>query len=343
MRKSFLIIAFLSFDYICATDIQNKTFIPKDSKQYKALKQKFKVCDEFLNITWIDKKRNIGFLQYEAYRYDYTPEEFEKYYKSKDGYADRGKRPKYNKLYYIDKHYLREYLVENRNSNQYIDVEKLKKYIVGKNLKIDDSFGHLRFENNNIEEVKYFFPQPYIRLYDFYDSYAKNTKNICLVYSDDNYAMIMEGKSVKNSYTTEVVKEKYYNFKQKLYSKELPNFETFLDYYILDLNSDGIEDYIYTATHFYYSEQDNYYETYRKKRSNSKILLVKLRHEESLQDSHELDMSGYYQLVFSSTKKECSVLDGNNNTGGKIITDGINFYCTLPTCNINKKTILGGK
>ena len=81
-------------------------------------------------------------------------------------------------------------------------------------------------------------------------SLSNNSKNICVVYPDENYAWLVETKKIVRTHTKEqidVIYERVQELYMQLTLKQNPEFhrQIFKNVSALDLNNDGVDDYLF--------------------------------------------------------------------------------------------------
>ncbi len=192
----------------------------------KELQDKFTMCDAFLKVEWIDKEKKIGTSRFDLYK-------------------DGKKVGQMRSLIYLSNLEHRD-RIELYDYERKGELEELYEAIKNGNI-VDKAFPYIKYEsrtyllqNNNV--------RPYY-------SYSDNRQNVCIVYPDNKYVFIAEGKRVGTLFNSVELKEKFQNVKS--YIRTMP-FDRFSDYNVIDVNLDGVEDYV-GGRGFVYSFLGKYY------------------------------------------------------------------------------------
>lgn len=183
------------------------------------LKNKFPMCDAFLKVTWIDKKKKIGYSEYNLYNHG----------GSKD-------KQKFLGLIILDENRPTYYFDIKKWKNK----EKLQKlFSLLKQGTIDLPFAeyHLIIETKKSEKIEL------IPVTSPIGSFAKELLNVCIPYPDNQRMWIVEMRDPEKTHTAQELEE--ITRKIKIWS---PNFSSAHQITILDINFDGIDDYYSVPT-----------------------------------------------------------------------------------------------
>lgn len=215
--------------------LENVGFMKKSPD---ALKKKFPMCDEFLKVEWIDKEKKIGYSRYDLYR---------------DGGKDK---EEYFALIHIDDsrpHFDYDLSMYGRPGE--IRIEEV--FSIIKKGEVFFNWNNLSIEYDNREKRLDFRTVSGTRdVYNF--TIADNRINVCIPYPDNQRMWIAEGKQISKVYSKEqtariVTKIKSYVPSPFPFHMWLPEESN-----IIDLNFDGIEDYI--SGKIVYSYGNKYYD-----------------------------------------------------------------------------------
>lgn len=196
------------------------------------LKKKFPMCDAFLKVDWIDKKKKIGYSHYDLYR--------------------EGKpNGQMWALVYLEERFphfdydLNEY---RRRGN----IDSILRFIREGNIVGDVALLNIRRGDEKIT----FWPTIPANM-----TFADNYQNVCISYPDGERAWIAEGKQIGKIFTEQLINEKF-----ELIKKFFPSLliSSFKKMGIIDFNNDGKEDYYRGDGWTLYSYQDKYFEIVQK-------------------------------------------------------------------------------
>ncbi len=196
------------------------------------LKEKFPMCDAFLDVEWIDKEKKIGYSTYDLY---------------KDGKKDG----QMTALIYLNQYYphfdydLNVYKRKGKLNEIFSFIKKGE--IVGKDflLTISDSKKKIMFWPT-IGWIGIKGP-----------SFSDHCKNVCIPYPGYEMIWIIEGKHVGKVFTEKQIKERY-----EIMKKHFPDLQLsmFKEWAVIDLNRDDIDDYYGEYGWFVYSFANQYFE-----------------------------------------------------------------------------------
>jgi hypothetical protein len=203
------------------------------------LKKKFPMCDAFLKVTWIDKKKKIGYSEFN--RYDIN------------GIKDK-------------KEYLTLIYLEEYEPNYYFDIRKWHKnlpklFSLIKQGNIELYHGEYRLIITNLKGEKTVFPPTSSDrgfITDRSDrsgfSFSNELINVCIPYPDNQRMWIAEMKDPKKIYSKQEINE--INTRVSIL---VPNFSIRKQYAVFDFNFDGVDDYFGMPTLI--SNGTQYFET----------------------------------------------------------------------------------
>lgn len=291
---------------IFANEQERNKVIPKISNigfienPPNAMKEKFPMCDAFLKVEWIDKGKKIGYSRYELYM--------------KNGEKDK---QAVLALVHLDKHFprfnydLSEYQgVGHPGLKKIFSIIRKGKVVFNTNfLSIRDDANFLNVQGD-IEKGLDFTTTESTR--DIWgETLADNRINVCIPYPDNQRMWIAEGKRIGEMYDEKTV----LNISAGL-KKFVPQLSSFEFSNVVDLNFDGIEDYVSGAS-VVYSYENKFYEI--------KPLWM-----------HQ-DDSEYGHWSFPPTQKKCGFL----LIGALYFTtDGKNYFLNNQ-CNLTELTTKG--
>lgn len=204
--------------------LPNRGFIKNPSGEST---EKFPMCDDFLNVEWLDKENGYGYVEH-------------------DLYLSGNLLPPKKSLIYIH-----EKKVDHMfDLNQYDKYGKLEKVLKG--IRANKKY----YSNlSAIPAVDYEGGTAFFSHYDYTkETYADNHQNICIVYPDNEFAWLVESVDAGNIYSQEEIDRGVEHLK-KLY----PDYreEWFRNIFVGDINYDGIADY-YSRESFIYSKNGSY-------------------------------------------------------------------------------------
>lgn len=260
--------------------LENIGFVKNPSK---ALQEKFPMCDAFLKVEWIDNEKKIGYSNYLAASID-----------------DNGKLEKERKMVWALVH-----LGDISPAYSYDIYQYLK------NNRMDELFEMIR--KGSIAEDQWLFAIRYKgKLTEFYGVSSRVLSDfqqtVCIVYPDGKRALIIEGKSVDNSYLE--TERKIVSGKIKKAVNKF-NDKWFGSLWVLDINFDGDNDF-FKGESVKYSSNGNYY---------------------GMERIEVQDTFGRWR--FPSSNKECMIKPKRNYY---LTTDGKHyFFCNQ--CNLNELII----
>lgn len=204
--------------------LPNRGFVKDPSAE---LIEKFPMCDDFLNVEWLDKESGYGYVEH-------------------DLYLDGKILPPKKSLIYIHGKKAKHMFNLNRFevSGQFEEViEAIKK---GKKVYSRES---------TIPAVEYQGKQIYFLYHDYiHETYADNHQNVCIVFPDNKFSWVVESVDAENIFSHEKIYRGFEDLK-KIY----PTYkeEWFRRISVGDINHDGIADY-YSRETFIFSEKGNY-------------------------------------------------------------------------------------
>lgn len=263
-----------------ADDISNIGFMKNPPK---ALKEKFPMCDAFLKVEWIDKEKKIGYTHYEALLIN-----------------DKGilgtEKKKVWALVNLD----------DLSPSYTLDIYQYKRQG-----RMEELFDLVK--NGEPSKVPAFFAIKYKgKTTVFYDPLSPvlsdNRQTVCIAYPDEQRAWIIEGKSVKKSYSEAqqvILSDRIVDTGKLIPKTRLREF------WLLDLNFDSKPDFFLNRTFATeYSWLDKLYQV-----------------------SYEVEKFDF-KLTFPPSNRTCHVKD---NGTFPLTTDGKNYYISNQ-CNLTKLT-----
>jgi hypothetical protein len=214
-----------------------------------ALKERFGVCDEFLDVKWIDKSASVGTLKADVYKHGMSETRYLIVRLEKPGskaFAANG-----NGIFY------------EVDEKQYASRE-FEKFLFGAHY----SFSHERvFMTAKKGKKTDRFPQEPLPFEAFINhesdfpnrSFSSFSKTVCVAYPDEKWAFVIEAKKpFMKSPLDDKTKQAYDNVARhvqeqcgKLKSagtKTACNLTYLKDSYALDVNGDGKDDYVVLLT-----------------------------------------------------------------------------------------------
>lgn len=204
--------------------LPNRGFIKNPSDEFS---KKFPMCDDFLNVEWLDRENGYGYVEH-------------------DLYLKGNLLPPKKSLIYIH-----ERKVDHMfDLNQYEKYGKLDKVLIG--IRTNKKY----YSNlSPIPAVDYEGGTAFFSHYDYTkETYADNHQNVCILYPDNEFAWLVESADAGNIYSQEEIDRGVEHLK-KLY----PDYkeEWFRNLFVGDINHDGIADY-YSRGSFIYSKNGSY-------------------------------------------------------------------------------------
>lgn len=187
--------------------------------------KKFPMCDKFLKVKWIDKKKKIGFSKYDIYQEGKKTKVVSALVHLHDVY------PRFEYDFY-------EYEKKNKLEDIYNFIRKGDVVATNQYLTI-----------NNGEKITFWpnlasvYPEP---------SLSDNYFNVCVTYPDEQRIWLLEGRKVKNTYLKDVLVKKYKNISKFV---SIPSLDIFKEYLVTDMNFDGIDDYYGLGLIYSFGEQ----------------------------------------------------------------------------------------
>lgn len=194
-------------------DISNIGFMKNPPK---ALKEKFPMCDAFLKVEWIDKEKKIGYSSYDLYRAG-----------KKDGQMTA--------LIYLNQYYPHlDYDVYEYRQKEML--RKLFKFIKEGKIGTEDE---LLTISNGSKSITFWPTTP---LLPVRGTLSDNYENVCVPYPDNQRMWIAEGRQVGKIYSDQEIDTKYDKVRTFSTGLSLGRFKTAI---VVDINFDGIEDYLF--------------------------------------------------------------------------------------------------
>ena len=217
-----------TWDAISAEEINYNNNIGFMKPKPRDLAKKFPMCDAFLKVDWIDKKKNIGYSQYEVFM------------------NKTGERKMMWALVYVGTYPV---MID---VYQYKRVGKLKElfnFIRDGNISQDES---LALKIRKGHETKFILP------YGPYNStLTENKRIVCIPYPNRELVWIFEARNVEN--LTDEEKMELSRRNDAIINGALIGNIFFQPSFVMDINHDGTLDFISRLGSIIYSFQGKYY------------------------------------------------------------------------------------
>ena len=186
----------------------------------KGLVEMFPMCEEFLDVHWINKKFGVGYVKHDLY---------------KDGEITG----------------VMESLVmmNTKEKKELRPWDRLELYDFRRENKVESLFEKIRegyistWPESVLPNVKYYGETIVLQRNNSEPeyTYSDNRKIVCVLYPESKRVWLVEYKRVDKVYDRETIKSKIKIFKQSI---PLLDDKLFDSAYMLDVNKDGSEDYI---------------------------------------------------------------------------------------------------
>ncbi len=282
----------------------------------KELTERFPMCHAFLEVKWIDKEKKIGYTKYEAILTG-KKAKFKGERKTVSALVIMGDSPTIN----ID---LRKYDSQGR-LNELFDAVRNGKITWLYNWRIEYKGDTFELYDSDVVDISL----------ENYPLLTENRQNVCVAYPDEKRAWIIEGKSVKQTYSKRELQELSKRIIEMQIRPEevetpkgvFPNakfvspqneVEAWVeDLWVLDVNHDGKVDYIggRTASFIIYSWSDKLYQ-------------VRNGYTKS-------GNTPYGVLIYPPSNRLCTIFPPGGL--GILTTDGTNYYLDNQ-CNLTELT-----
>jgi hypothetical protein len=204
--------------------LPNLGFVKNPSEE---IKKQFPMCDDFLNVEWLDKENGFGYVEHDLY---------------KDGKMIEPKKS----IVYIHGNQV-DHLFDLNRYEKYGQLEKVLETIK-KGKKAYSNFATIPLPEYNGFTVFLEHDE------DPDGTYADNHQNVCIPYPDNKKIWLVEGRQVGKVYSQSQI-DKYFPEIKKIYP--VYKLEWFLRPYVLDINHDGIDDF-YSTESFTFSHESSY-------------------------------------------------------------------------------------
>ncbi len=273
-----------SSEKLLSTDVTNIGFVKNPPKR---LTDKFPMCDAFLKVDWIDKKKKIGYSYYEAIR------------KTKDGkFKDKKMmsalvdldvpRIDYDVYQYKKQGRLEEVFEAVRRGKVSVGIPMMINY-KGETTKL--------------------YPGKAVNYDAIHPLLSDHQQMVCAVYPDEQHAWVIEMKSIVHAYSSDQIEE--LSEKTKESGRVIPPGVA-KDFFVIDVNFDGKDDYIFDNSYFLmYSWGNKLYQV-----------------------QYSFDALGFINLTFPPNERQCRI----SRAGAiSIITDG-QSYSLNQQCEITEMT-----
>ncbi len=260
-----------------SSDMSNVGFMKSPPKEIVG---KFPMCDAFLDILWLDKKDILGYAHYEAI------------VKHKDGSSER------RGIWSLVDMNARSPDIAAGDMYQYKRQGKLEPVL--DMVRNGTWRKHIRFHTIALRDY-----------YGFSPLLSDHRQTVCAVYPDGQRAWIVEGKTIEQSFGEEQQAELYKKLSDTAGSQIRPDF--FKNLWILDVNFDGVNDYLFDRAYFY-SLSGKYYE------ANDKLIWTNTPRN--------------FLVTFPPSNNTCEIPE----IGARYITtDGKSYYISN-RCNLTEVT-----
>jgi hypothetical protein len=255
----------------------------------QVLKEKFPMCDVFLKVDWIDKKKKIGYSNYEAIIK--TPDGKFKDKKMMWALVDLDvPRFDYDVYQYMKQDRLEDVFDMVRKGRVRVEIPMMIDYM-GETIAL---YGGGAVNGDAIHPLL-----------------SDHLQTVCIAYPDEQRAWIVEGKNIKQTYSTKQIEDlarKIMESTGKQLSEHLMNF------WIVDVNFDGVDDYFYRGGLLYSQARNYFWWTKEFKHPN-------------------------FKFNVPTSDRACYLKDLG---GYSLTTDGKNFYF-VNQCNLTELTSTSGR
>lgn len=266
----------------------------------KELTEKFPMCDAFLKVEWIDTEKKIGYSRYDLY---------------KDGNKEKEKAFALIHLDDSRPHFDYDLSVSDFEGVGKIGTEEVFSIIKKGKVFFNTNYLSIVYDNNE-KRLDFMTVGDTRDVYNF--TLADHKINVCIPYPDNQRMWIAEGKRIDKLYSKEEAAKIVAKIKTYVPSPFPLHGWNIGECWIVDLNFDGIEDYV-SRGKIVYSYGNKYYDM--------KALWVRDGDEQ------------WGQWGFPPTQKKCELKEW---VGGLFITtDGKSFFLNNQ-CNLTELT-QGGK
>lgn len=214
-------------------DVKNIGFMENPPK---ALKDKFPMCDAFLNVQWLNQADMLGYVHFEAI------------VKRKSGKIERKD----------------VWSIVDMSHNPDFAAGDLYQYI--RNGQLQHVLDMVR--DGTWRKTIRFHPLSLSNESDHYPLLSDHRQTVCVAYPDGQQAWIVEGKNVKQTYTEEQIDDLLQEVKNST-GLEIPRKRIEI-LWLLDINFDGRKDFLFEQTFLYfmldqpYLMHSKYENSYRK-------------------------------------------------------------------------------
>lgn len=208
--------------------LTNRGFMKNPPKE---LKEKFPMCDAFLDVEWIDKEKKIGYSTYDLYK-------------------DGKKNGQMTALIYLNQYFprfaydLNIYKRKGKLNEIFSFIKKGK--IVG-----DDELLTIR---NDKKEITFWTIINWIDIKG--PSFSDHRKNVCIPYPGNQMMWIVERRQVDKVFTEKQIEERYQKIQKYFPEMQLNSFK---EKNVIDFNFDGVDDYYRVDGWFSYSFANQYF------------------------------------------------------------------------------------
>lgn len=273
-------------------DMSNVGFVENPPRE---LKQRFPMCDAFLKVDWIDKQKSVGYTTYDAIVKG----------RGADSHSERRRvwalvAMEPNPIFTYD---LYEYKRDGTLDELF---EKIRKGTF--------QFGGVEYKEERIDF--YTIPMSAINEDEQNPLLSNHLQTVCVAYPDEKRAWIVEGKSVKQTYNESQIEGLMKRIKAD--TGVLIPIKRFELYWVLDVNADGIDDYVLERSYIYSSANRFYM-------NNVQDEVDVLKHKTT--------------VTFPPSNRKCSL---PSNSSRYITTDGKKYYLDHQ-CNLTELTSSSGE
>lgn len=251
----------------------------------KELKERFPMCDAFLKVDWIDKEKKVGYSNYEA--------------------IIKGKKKKLWTLLYVG----------DVGAQHDWDVYQYKQQ--GRLKEIFEMIKYGTDEGNMLVWIPTYKGKSvaihYISFERGRDSLADFRLNVCVPYPDEQKVWIVEGRSVKHTYSEAQRAELLERISQS--SGRSLNKNNFESLWVLDVNFDGQEDFVL-----------------------DRLLVATWSNKMYVTNDEYNSVKQEFQVMFPPNGRSCRMDARGSLT---LTTDGKHYY--INKCNITELTSKPGE
>lgn len=245
-------------------ETQNVGFMKNPPPELKA---RFPMCEELLDVQWLDTKYMVGYATYDAF--------------VRKKPTDPAVRKRVHAIVAIPFGVPRRY---DYDAYQFVRQGKLNDLFEliksGQTL----SAG-LAFSAGDDDKRVDLHPGGALNYGETHPLLSDHRKTVCIVYPAGNRAWIIEGKTVERAYTEEQIQELFRSLKEQGTKLALDPFKNM---WVLDVNGDGVADY-FMPQNLIYSVKGRRSKTVREYKDSSFIFSFPETNQVCLVDSNKMN------------------------------------------------------